>query len=58
MKPAVSIEEREALTDYDRGYVDGLWAYSWWKDGVVYVGTTGTTYATAVDRFLHEKGYR
>jgi len=28
---------------YDRGYVDGLTTYAWWKDGVEQVGTTGTT---------------
>lgn len=47
-------EEREALSDYERGFVGGLWAYSWWKDGAAYVGTTGTTYARAVRRFLEE----
>ena len=55
---ALSSGEREALTDYERGFVDGLWAYAWWKDGVSYVGSTGTTYAQAVDRFLRENGYR
>ncbi len=28
---------------YDKGYVNGLAAYAWWKDGVEQVGTAGTT---------------
>jgi hypothetical protein len=56
--PAVTLEERERLEPYELGWIDGLWAYAWWKDGRVYVGTTGTTYAKAVDRFLRERGKR
>lgn len=56
--PALTEQERNALTTYDRGFVDGMWQYAWWKDGVAYVGSTGTTYAQAVDRFLRERGYR
>lgn len=56
--PAITEAERETLTEYERGVIDGLWMYAWWKDGVVYVGTTGTTYALAVDRFLRERGHR
>jgi len=56
--PAVSVAERKRLMDYERGWIDGLWAYAWWKDGTAYVGTTGTTYAQAVDRFLRERDQR
>jgi hypothetical protein len=36
--------EREA---YKQGFEDGLSCYAWWKDGVQYVGSTGTTLAEA-----------
>jgi hypothetical protein len=57
-RPALTEAERDALDDYERGRVDGMWAYAWWKDGTAYVGSTGTTYAQAVDRFLRERGRR
>jgi hypothetical protein len=47
----------DELTEYERGFLDGLWAYAWSKDGAVYVGTTGTTYRRAAERFLHEHGH-
>jgi hypothetical protein len=56
--PAITPAERLKLDEYEQGYVDGLWAYAWWKDGVAYVGSTGTTYAQAVDSFLRERGHR
>jgi hypothetical protein len=56
--PAITPDERERLDTYCRGYVDGMWAYAWWKDGVAYVGSTSTTYAQAVDSFLRERGHR
>ena len=31
------------------GHIDGLKAYAWWKDGVQYVGTCGTTLAQAIE---------
>lgn len=40
-------DESAALTEWQRGYLDGMWAYAWWKDGTAYVGTTGTTYKRA-----------
>jgi len=35
-------------SDYDQGFIDGLNAYASWKDGIKYVGTTGTTLKQAV----------
>jgi hypothetical protein len=55
---AFSEEEYNALPDYLRGMLDGMWRFAWWKDGEVYVGTTGTTYAQAVDDLLKEKNRR
>lgn len=38
--------------EYLRGYRAGLAAYAWWKDGVQYVGTTGTTLRQAQDEIV------
>lgn len=45
------------MTDYERGFIDGVHSYSWWKDGTLYVGTTGRTYQEAVCNFLVSRGY-
>ena len=47
--------DRDKLTDYQRGYIDGLTAYAWWKDGTQWVGTCGQTLEAAVDLFLNRK---
>lgn len=50
------VEEAPAsLNEYQRGYVDGLQAFAWWKDGVQYVGTSGTTLEQAINDFLRGK---
>jgi hypothetical protein len=36
-------------TAYLRGFIDGLRHFAWWKDGVEYVGTCGTTLKQAID---------
>ncbi len=33
---------------YKQGFIDGLTAYAWWKDGIQYVGTSGTTLSQAI----------
>lgn len=43
------------LSQYQMGYLDGLRAYAWFKDGTQYVGTTGKTLAEATDEFLKEQ---
>ncbi len=35
------------------GYEAGLRAFAWWKDGVQYVGTSGTTLAGAIKKGEH-----
>lgn len=45
---------QENTTDYLAGYIDGLTAYAWWKDGVQYVGTSGTTLTEAIIRAISE----
>jgi len=47
----------DTLTEYEKGYLDGLWSHAWWKDGTCYVGTTGRTYKDAAERFMHERGH-
>ena len=42
----------DPLNDYERGYLDGLEAYAWWKDGEMQVGTCGTTLKEAKAKFL------
>ena len=42
----------DALSEYERGYIDALHAYAHWKDGVQYVGSTGRTLANAIEGFL------
>ena len=34
---------------YKRGFIDGLRAYAWWKDGKQEVGSCGTTLSDAIE---------
>lgn len=36
-------ERSENIHAYYKGVLQGIWCYSWMKDGVSYVGTTGRT---------------
>lgn len=38
----------EGEDEFKRGFRAGLSAYAWWKDGVEYVGTCGTTLKEAL----------
>lgn len=49
------LEEFGVLTDYERGFVDGLRGYAWWQNGRMHVGTSGKTLAAAVRDFLTEQ---
>lgn len=42
-------EKMKAASAYLQGYIDGLSSFAWWKDGVQYVGTCGTTLQKAID---------
>lgn len=33
------------MSNYERGFIDGVSAFAWWKDGKQHVGTTGTLLA-------------
>ena len=38
------------------GYIAGLTAYAWWKDGTQYVGSCGTTLESAIAHAKEEYG--
>ena len=42
---------------YDRGYVDGLRAFAWWKDGEQFVGTCGMKMTDAILARKESPGY-
>ena len=42
---------------YKQGYIDGLTAYAWWKDGVQYVGTSHTTLEEAIEDLENNWNY-
>lgn len=43
------------LSDYERGYIDGLNAYAWWKGRHQHVGTCGNTLKDAIAEFLRSR---
>ncbi len=47
------IEFRHKLA-YKSGLIDGVRMYSWMKDGVTYVGTTGKTLKKAIEEIEKE----
>ena len=47
--------QAEVKLQYRKGYEDGLRAYAWWKDGVQYVGTCGTTLKEALNSLPNEQ---
>ena len=42
--------EKKEKEIYDKGFKAGLEAYAWWKDGIQYVGTSGTTLKQALEK--------
>lgn len=40
--------QAQAKISFKAGIREALWRYAWWKDGVQYVGTTGTTLKEAL----------
>ena len=39
----IADECRGKSDNFIDGYLRGLWSFAWWKDGVQYCGTSGTT---------------
>ena len=48
--------EPDAKAAFLCAFIAGLREYAWWKDGVQYVGTCGTTLQQAIDRAKREAG--
>lgn len=46
---------QEETKAYYEGLREGLWRYAWWKDGVQYVGTMGTTLKEAIAKVDQEE---
>lgn len=52
------IEQRKAeRKSFFDGIVEGYRRYAYWKDGVEYVGTCGTTLKDAISELKKEFGY-
>lgn len=47
-------EVPDVTSPYLRGYLKALYDYAWWKDGTLYVGSTGKTWREARDEVLAE----
>lgn len=62
MQALVNVYEKkkkeELAMTYDKGFIAGLTAFAWWKDGVQYVGTCGTTLKDAIERRVQIQEYR
>jgi hypothetical protein len=54
-KEVVDVIEYHEKLIYKKGLIDGISMYSWMKDGVTYVGTTGKTLKKAIDEINNEK---
>lgn len=50
--------EEVKLAAYKLGFIDGMAAYAWWKDGTQQVGTTGRTLKQAVAEVEKTWNYR
>ena len=49
------LPSKEEINSYYDGVIEGIHMYSWWKDGVSYVGTTGKTYKAAFNEINEER---
>jgi hypothetical protein len=49
------IVEEVGRDAYLRGFLDGIREYAWWKDGVQYVGSCGTTLKDAIATAKRDK---
>jgi len=51
-RPAMTEPPQVMLTEYQRGYINGLMAFAWWKDGLEQVGIAGTPLKKAIADFI------
>jgi len=49
------MNNKQSARWYYEGMKEGVRAYAYWRDGVQYVGTTGTTLAQALERIDSEE---
>ncbi len=54
MTPRESFQNIALQMAWLQGYIEGLKAYAWWKDGTQYVGSCGTTLTEAIERAKRE----
>lgn len=45
----------ELNEQYKEGVIAGMRRFAWWKDGVEYVGSCGTTLKQAIEDFVNER---
>ena len=50
-----TVARNYSISRYERGYIDGMTAYSHWNNGIEYVGTCGQTLDAATSLFLASK---
>ena len=43
---------------YKQAFIDGITCFAWWKDGIQYVGTAGTTLKKAIEEVEASWNYR
>lgn len=55
MTEETEVDSYDSLSEYERGFYDALWLYAWWKDGVLYVGSTGRTFKEAWEDFISKR---
>jgi hypothetical protein len=49
------MDNREKIKAYYQGLKEGVRMFAWWKDGVQYVGTCGTTLKEALKEVDEEE---
>ena len=54
----LSTHERECfktLSDYEKGYYDGVWTFAVWRDGTEMVGVTQMPFRKYIAEWLEER---
>lgn len=47
-----STSNSEPLSDYHRGFIDGMSEHAYWKDGVQYVGNMNKILDEVIDKYI------
>ena len=56
MSGAIDQALKADLTDYERGWIEGVYEFAHMRDGVLYVGTMGRTLDQVIRHFLAARG--